>query len=60
MASLQCDIHALTAREEVQVRDTDFSAFKYQSAAPRGEGRPYAEDKAAFAAARGQVQKQDQ
>ena len=57
MASLQCDIHALTSREDVQVRDTDFSAFKYQEktgSSPR-DGRPYAHDKISFATSRGQV-----
>ena len=31
-----------------QIRDTDFSAFKYQDKSSRWEGRPYAEDKASF------------
>ena len=56
MASLQCEIHTLTTKEEVQVRDTDFSAFKYQEKSSRSEtGRPYAEDKATFASGRGKV-----
>ena len=60
MASLQCDIHALTSREDVQVRDTDFSAFKYQDkTSTRADNRPYAHDKLTFATGRGQVVRLD-
>ena len=62
MASLQCDIHALTSREDkVQVRDTDFSAFKYQQdkTSSRAENRPYAHDKLTFSTGRGQVVRLD-
>ena len=54
--SLQCDVHLLTAREDLQVRDTDFSCFKYHDKAvlKSQAERPYAIDKTSFAVGRGQ------
>ena len=56
MVSLQCDVHLLTAREDLQVRDTDFSCFKYHDKAvlKSQAERPYALDKTSFAVGRGQ------
>ena len=56
MVSLQCDVHLLTARDDLQVRDTDFSCFKYHDKAvlKSQAERPYAIDKTSFAVGRGQ------
>jgi len=56
MVSLQCDIHTFTSREDIQVRDTDFSCFKYfdKSVQKTQVERPYSQDKASFAVGRGQ------
>ena len=56
MVSLRCDVHLLTAREDLQVRDTDFSCFKYHDKAvlKTQAERPYAIDKTSFAVGRGQ------
>jgi WD40 repeat protein len=56
MVSIQCDIHAFSTREDIQVRDTDFSCFKYfDKSVQKVQGdRPYSQDKASFAAGRGQ------
>ena len=45
----------------MQVRDTDFSAFKYQQdkTSSRAENRPYAHDKLTFSTGRGQVVRLD-
>jgi len=56
MVSIQCDIHAFSTREDIQVRDTDFSCFKYydKSGQKSQVERPYSQDKASFAMGRGQ------
>ena len=60
MVTLQCDVHLLTLRPDTgvgtQVRDTDFSAYKYfdKTEAKSQVERPYALDKTSFAVGRGQ------
>jgi len=56
MVTIQCDIHAFSTREDIQVRDTDFSCFKYydKSLQKSQVERPYSQDKASFAVGRGQ------
>ena len=58
MVSLQCQVHLLSLKPDslTQVRDTDFSAFKYsdKTEAKSQADRPYGVDKASFTQGRGQ------
>lgn len=57
MASLYCDLHLWTTREDVVVRDTDLGCFKYydKTQYKASLDRLYSQDKMSYAQGRGQL-----
>ena len=57
MASLLCDVHFWTIREDVVPKDTDQSTFKYYDKNQHKSmlERPYGQDKLTFSQGRGQM-----
>ena len=57
MASLLCDVHFWTTREDVVPKDTDQSTFKYYDKSQHKSvlDRPYGQDKLTFSQGRGQM-----